>query len=94
MLGDMRIPEEQSSYVYIVQCENGLLYVGMSRDVQRRFKQHLHSPKGAKFTKDYAARKVVYQEGPMTLGGSGKLRNGHTLRNWRWYIRIWTGCGS
>lgn len=37
-------------YVYVLVCQNGRLYTGISTDPERRFQQHL-SGKGAKFTK-------------------------------------------
>ena len=36
--------------LYLLECENGYLYAGISTDVERRFLQH-QSGKGAKFTR-------------------------------------------
>ena len=36
--------------LYLLECENGYLYAGISTNVERRFLQH-QSGKGAKFTR-------------------------------------------
>lgn len=38
-------------YVYILRCENNLLYTGITNDVERRFEEHKSGAKGAKYTK-------------------------------------------
>ncbi len=39
-------------YVYIIECQNGDLYTGVTTDIKRRLKQHNGELKGgAKFTK-------------------------------------------
>ncbi len=36
-------------YLYIIQCNDGSLYTGITTDVQRRFNEHSGSKLGAKF---------------------------------------------
>lgn len=36
--------------VYLIECENGAYYCGVTTDVQRRWQQHV-SGKGAKYTR-------------------------------------------
>lgn len=36
-------------FVYIIKNEKGHLYTGITTDIQRRFEEHAHSKKGAKF---------------------------------------------
>lgn len=48
-------------FVYILLCENQSLYTGISKDIHKRFQQHL-SGKGAKYTKIYKPVKIVYFE--------------------------------
>ncbi len=43
--------ERKMYYVYILRCENNLLYTGITTDVQRRFNEHKNGLKGAKYTK-------------------------------------------
>jgi putative endonuclease len=38
-------------FVYIVECSDGTYYVGLSKDVSRRIKEHNGSSKGARYTK-------------------------------------------
>jgi putative endonuclease len=35
--------------VYIIRTEAGKLYTGITTDINRRFEEHLHSRKGARF---------------------------------------------
>ncbi len=42
--------KEQLWYLYLLECENGYLYGGITNDVERRFKVHQQG-KGAKFTR-------------------------------------------
>lgn len=37
-------------FVYLLECSNGRLYTGITRDLERRFRQH-HAGKGAMFTR-------------------------------------------
>lgn len=37
-------------YVYILRCEGNCLYTGITRDVERRFKEHCEG-NGAKYTR-------------------------------------------
>lgn len=48
-------------YVYILKCENGDLYTGITDDVQRRFEEHA-SGKGGYFTKSFGAEEVLFSE--------------------------------
>jgi putative endonuclease len=48
--------------VYIIRCDDGSLYTGVSTDVERRFREHLEKPRGAKFFKGRKPLEVVYQE--------------------------------
>jgi putative endonuclease len=51
--------------VYIIVCDDGSLYTGISTDVERRFRQHC-SGKGAKFFRARQALRVAYQESGFT----------------------------
>lgn len=48
-------------FLYIIRCKGGVLYTGITIDVQRRFKQH-ESGKGAKFLRGKAPLELVYQK--------------------------------
>ncbi|MCQ8118714.1 GIY-YIG nuclease family protein [Methylomonas rosea] len=47
--------------VYIIQCDDGSLYTGISTDVERRFHQHLMQ-KGAKYFRSRRPRQLVFVE--------------------------------
>ena len=54
-------------YIYLIEAENGMLYTGISKDVQRRFKEHSSSKKGAKFFYRSPPKKIIHTEGPVSL---------------------------
>jgi putative endonuclease len=49
-------------YIYIIRCENNILYTGIATDYKRRFDEHAKvngSKKGAKFTKSHKPEEIV-----------------------------------
>lgn len=48
-------------YVYLLECEDGTLYAGITTDVDRRFKEH-ESGAGGHYTSAKKARRIVYTE--------------------------------
>ena len=73
--------------VYIICCDDGSLYTGISTDVGRRFREHLETPRGAKFFNGRKPREVVWREGGHTRSSAGrreaaikKLSRGGKLR--------------
>ena len=53
---------DKKYYIYILECENGILYTGITTDYMRRFDEHSkvnNSKKGAKFTKSHKPKKIV-----------------------------------
>ena len=49
-------------FVYIIQSEKGHLYTGITTDVERRFKEHSNSSKGAKYFRGKVPVEVVYRK--------------------------------
>ncbi len=47
--------------VYILRCKDGSLYTGITKDIERRVKQH-NDGKGSKYTLSRRPVKVVYKE--------------------------------
>ncbi|HFB54858.1 MAG TPA: GIY-YIG nuclease family protein [Hellea balneolensis] len=47
--------------VYIVQCDDGSLYTGITNDLERRVSQH-NAGRGAKYTKTRRPVRLVYHE--------------------------------
>ena len=46
----------------MIQTRSGKLYTGITTDIERRFAEHCHSVKGAKFFRSDPAATVVYRE--------------------------------
>ena len=53
--------------VYILECNDGTLYTGVSNDVEKRFAAHLVG-EGAKYTRARGAKRIVYTEQCGTRG--------------------------
>lgn len=50
-----------SWYVYIIECKDTLFYTGITKDLERRVKEH-NSGNGCRFTKYRAPVKLVHSE--------------------------------
>ena len=51
-----------SYFVYILECNDGSLYTGITTNIEKRLEEHNTSTKGAKYTKARRPVKLVYQE--------------------------------
>jgi putative endonuclease len=51
-----------SYFVYILECKDGSLYTGITKDIIKRLKEHNTSEKGAKYTKARRPVKLLYEE--------------------------------
>lgn len=67
-------------FVYILECENGNLYTGITTDVERRFHEH-KSGKGGHYTKSTGVVKVLYTEEHPDK--SSALKREAQLKGWR-----------
>lgn len=47
--------------VYILLCHDGTLYTGITRDLERRFREHQEGT-GARYTRSHPPQKILYQE--------------------------------
>lgn len=45
-------------YLYLIECENGSLYAGITTDVERRYAAHL-AGKGARYTRMHKPVKLI-----------------------------------
>jgi len=52
-------------YIYIIQCKDGLLYTGITNNLERRINAH-NSGNGGKFTKYRAPVELLYSEEVLT----------------------------
>ncbi len=48
-------------YMYILLCSNDAYYTGSTKDLERRWLEHLNG-KGANFTRKYPPVKILYYE--------------------------------
>ncbi len=71
MIKQMQVKEETASCknveqwtVYILRCQDGTLYTGITKDIERRVKQH-NDGKGSKYTQTRRPVTVVYKETKM-----------------------------
>lgn len=53
---------DQDWSVYIIRCDDGSLYTGVSTDVARRFREHLERPRGAKYFNGRQPLEVAWRE--------------------------------
>ena len=65
------------AFVYILRCADGTFYIGTARDIAKRVGVH-NAGKGAKYTRPRLPVKVIYREGPMTVGKA--LRREYQLK--------------
>lgn len=45
-------------YLYLLECEDGSLYTGITTDVTRRFDEHRYG-KGARYTRSHPPRRLL-----------------------------------
>lgn len=59
--------------LYIIETECGKLYTGIAKDPDKRFQEHLDSPKGAKFLKAFRPKEIVYLQSGLERSQALKL---------------------
>ena len=68
----------QKYYIYILKCENDILYTGIATDYLRRLDEHKgvgNSSKGAKFTKSHKPEEIVAVWSTKTRSDASKLES-------------------
>jgi putative endonuclease len=61
-----------SYFVYILECSDGSLYTGITKDVSKRLDEHNSKDSGAKYTKARRPVKLVYQESSENRSSASK----------------------
>jgi putative endonuclease len=61
-----------SYFIYILECNDGTLYTGITTDVERRVDEHNNSDKGAKYTKLRRPVRLVYEEASENRSSASK----------------------
>jgi len=57
---------QSTHHVYMLLCSNGSIYVGQTRNIEKRLKRHL-SGEGARHTAGIRPIRLLHEEGPMLL---------------------------
>jgi len=60
-------------FVYLIEAENGFLYTGITKDLERRIREHQEGKKGAKFFRRSPPKRFVVKSGPFTRSVALKL---------------------
>jgi len=76
----------QTWFVYILQCNDSSYYVGVAPDVEDRLKEH-NAGQGASFTKKRRPVKLVYKEKHDNYGSARKREA--QLKGWRREKKEW-----
>ena len=61
-----------SYFVYILECSDGSLYTGITKDITKRLNEHNTSDKGAKYTKARRPVKLLYEESSLDRSSASK----------------------
>lgn len=61
-----------SYFVYILECNDGTLYTGITKDITKRLDEHNTSAKGAKYTKARRPVKLLYEEPSLNRSTASK----------------------
>ena len=67
-----------SYFVYILECSDGSLYTGITKDITKRLNEHNTSDKGAKYTKARRPVKLLYEESSLDRSSASKRE--HTIK--------------
>lgn len=66
-------------YIYILETMDGRFYTGATNDIARRITQH-KAGKGARFTRNFGFKKLLYKEGFLTK--SDALKREKQIQSW------------
>ena len=67
-------------YIYIIQCEDGSLYTGVTNNLERRFTEHKNKI-GGHYTRSHKVEKIIYTKQFETK--SEALKREIQLKGWR-----------
>lgn len=65
-------------FVYILQCQGGSLYTGITKNIKKRFGEHANG-KGGAYTRAHLPIRIVYQE-PQPSRSAALVREAHIKR--------------
>lgn len=67
-------------YVYVLVCQDGSLYTGVTNNLQKRFLEH-ENGKGGRYTRSHKPVKVIYKEKFNTK--SEALKREAEIKSWK-----------
>jgi len=76
---EIKITKKSNAYMYILQCADGSLYTGSTKELQKRVAQH-KAGNGAKYTKHNLPIKLVYYESFYKIDEAFKREK--QIQNW------------
>jgi len=53
------MPLKNHYWIYILECENGCYYTGYTKDLCRRYKQHVSGNSGSKYTRSFKPKRIA-----------------------------------
>jgi len=66
-------------FTYILKCNDGSLYVGMTDDVKRRFDEH-RGGRGGRYTRSHIPEEILFFE--KCDSKTGALKREHQIKGW------------
>ena len=66
-------------YLYLLECEDGTIYTGITNDLERRLKAH-QEKRGARYTRARGAKRMIHTEAFATK--SEALRREIEVKGW------------
>ena len=61
-----------SYFIYILECNDGSLYTGITKDINKRLEEHNTKDTGAKYTKARRPVKLMYEESSINRSTASK----------------------
>jgi putative endonuclease len=76
-----------SWFLYVIECQDGSLYTGISTDVERRYAQHA-AGKGARYTRAHPPKRLLlaleYPDQSEALKAEYAVKQLRTAQKWQW----------
>ncbi len=66
-------------YVYLIECDDGTIYTGITTDTKRRFEEH-KAGKGGAYTRAKKVKKLLYTEECENRGAA--LKRESEIKTW------------
>ncbi len=66
--------------LYIIETEKNTLYTGITKDIERRFCQHLDQKGGAKYFRSTRPKQILFVKGRLTHSEALKLE--YQIKQW------------